>query len=160
MIGLALLYLAIIIAQILAIQGITDYQADNIASKGRIGGLGAAGEYSIMLSLFFPFSLSAAFFMKKISLSKFFFSLLSICMLIGYAYAGSRNGILTLVSATLLYFILINRFILIKVYWITVYVPRSTTYICGSHIVSHIVARILSLKYCHIKHNLAGALPV
>ncbi len=107
--GLCILFLALIFTQLLATYGITSYQAQSMAKHGRAGAFGAAGEYAVTLALFFPFVLSGAIWGKKGNLFKIICMALVFFSLVGLVNAGSRNGAVTFSFGILIYFLILKR---------------------------------------------------
>ena len=108
LLGLYILFLALILNQIFAIFGITDYMK-GYAWSGRVGGFGAPGEYAITLTLFFPFVLSGSFLMKRSSLFKIGCIFLVFLSLMSMIITGSRNGAVSLLFCILVYLLILKR---------------------------------------------------
>ena len=109
LLGLCFLFLALILTQLLATFGITDYAAQAMAHRGRAGGFGAAGEYAITLVLFFPFVLSGSFLMKRSDLFKTGCIILVFLTLVGLVNAGSRNGAVSFLFSMVAYLLILKR---------------------------------------------------
>jgi O-antigen ligase len=107
--GLCLLVFVLILTQLLATFGITNYGARSIERFGRVGGFGAAGEYAITLALLLPFVLSISFLAKKGFIVKFVGRILVFLILMGLVNAGSRNGAVTLLCSLTVYLVLLKR---------------------------------------------------
>lgn len=109
LIGLSLLFFVLILTQLSATFGITDFAARSMRKFGRAGGFGAAGEYAITLVLFLPLVLSGSFLMKKGLLVKVGCIILTFLVLMGLVNAGSRNGALVFFCSMLVYLVLLKR---------------------------------------------------
>jgi O-antigen ligase len=109
LLGLCFLFLALILTQLSATFGITDYAARSMDKHGRAGGFGAAGEYAITLVLFFPFVLSGSFLYKRSNLFKIGCITLVFLTLVGLANAGSRNGAVSFLFSMVAYLSILKR---------------------------------------------------
>ena len=109
LLGLCLLFFALILTQLSATFGLTDYAARSMEKFGRAGGFGAAGEYAITLVLFFPFVLSGVFLFKKGLLVKVGCIVLAFLFLISLINTGSRNGAVAFFCCMLFYIMLLKR---------------------------------------------------
>jgi len=109
LLGLYFLFVALILTQLSATFGITDYADRSMAKHGRAGGFGAAGEYAITLVLFFPFVLSGSFLYKKSNLFKIGGIVLVFLTLVGLINAGSRNGAVAFLCSMLVYLLILKR---------------------------------------------------
>jgi oligosaccharide repeat unit polymerase len=107
--GLFFLFFALIITQLLATFGFIDYQVQTIENFGRVGGFGAPGEFAITLALFFPFLCSGSLFTKRSGLHKTGSILLAFLTLVGLINAGSRNGAISFLVCTIVYFLILKR---------------------------------------------------
>jgi len=109
LLGLCFLFAALILTQLFATFGITDYAAQAMAHHGRAGGFGAAGEYAITLVLFFPFVLSGSVLMKRSDLFKTGCIILVFLTLVGLVNAGSRNGAVSFLFSMVAYLLILKR---------------------------------------------------
>ena len=109
LLSLCFLLIALILTQLLAIYGITDYQAEKVINKGRIGGFSAAGTYAISLVLLYPFVLSGGIIIKDNKLIKICCTILIPLIFLGLVGAGSRNGAISLIISMIAYMILLKR---------------------------------------------------
>ena len=107
--GLSLLYLALILTQLSATYGFSEYRAKAIIEHGRAGGFGAPGEYAISLVLFLPFFLSQVILTNKNRLFKIYCIFLVVLNFVGLVNAGSRNGAVSLLICITVYAILLVR---------------------------------------------------
>jgi len=109
LVGLGLLFFALILTQLSATFGITGLKAHSMEVHGRAGGFGAAGEYAITLALFFPFVLSVSVLSKRIPPFKIGAIILTFLILMGLVNAGSRNGVVSFFCSMLVYLVLLKR---------------------------------------------------
>ena len=113
--GLYFLLFALILNQLLSIFGLTEFQAAELAMRGRIGGFSSAGVYAVTLALFTPTLISFIFIFKNNKVlqvcSIFFLPLI----FMGFINAGSRNGFLSFLIALLIYLYFLKRDNLISI---------------------------------------------
>ena len=120
LLGLCILLIAFIITQLLAIYGISDYQAEKVIKDGRIGSFGAAGTYSITLVLLTPFVLSGGSIVKNNKKIKICCIILIPLIFLGLVGAGSRNGVISLIISIIVYMTLLKRNKVIGVHMIMI----------------------------------------
>lgn len=109
LLGLYFLFVALILTQLSATFGITDYAARSMAKYGRAGGFSATGVYAVSLVLFFPFVLSGSVLMKRSNLFKTGCITLVFLILVGLVNAGSRNGAVAFLCSMLVYLLILKR---------------------------------------------------
>ena len=107
--GLSLLNFALILTQLSATYGYSEYRAETIIQNSRAGGFGAPGEFAISLVLFLPFFLSQVILANKNRLLKIYFIFLVVLNFVGLVNAGSRNGAVSLFICITVYAVLLIR---------------------------------------------------
>ena len=151
LVGLGFLFMAVILNQLFAMAGLTNYGSNILSRMGRVGGFGAAGVYAVSLAVFFPLVLSVFFFKRQIYFLKIGSMILGFLILVGLINAGSRNGILCFVCSMGVYFFILKKkniigFLPIVLFSMVMMVASISAYLVSSSDVQELVVRRLDMS--------------